>query len=60
MSPVEHARSFFGLLGSLEQLFGCRVDLLEPKAIENPYLLRSIEESRQTLYERSTSVISEV
>jgi predicted nucleotidyltransferase len=52
MSPVEHARSFFSLLESLEKLFGRRVDLLERTAIENPYLLRSIEESRQLLYDR--------
>lgn len=58
MNPVERARSFFGLLGDLEQLFGRRVDLLEPAAIENPYLLESIEESRQTLYEDSTPTYS--
>lgn len=51
MSPTEHARAFFGLLESLEQLFGRHVDLLELKPIENPYLLRSIGESRQILYE---------
>lgn len=51
MSPVEHARSFLGLLESLEQLFGRRIDLLELKPIENPYLRRSIEESRTVLYE---------
>jgi uncharacterized protein len=51
MPHVEHARSFFGLLESLEKLFGRRVDLLEPGPIVNPYLKRSIEESRRILYE---------
>lgn len=51
MPPLEHARSFFGFLESLEQLFGRRVDLLESGPIVNPYLRRSIEESRRVLYE---------
>lgn len=51
MPPVEHARFFLGLLESLEKLFGRRVDLLEPGSIENPYLRRSIEESRQVIFE---------
>jgi predicted nucleotidyltransferase len=51
MSPAEHADSFFGLLADLERLFGRRIDLLERKPIENPYLWESIERSRQILYE---------
>ena len=50
MSPKEHADSFFGLADSLERLFGRRVDLLERAPIENPYLLRSIDETRVALY----------
>jgi predicted nucleotidyltransferase len=51
MSPVRHADSFFGLLEDLERLFGRPIDLLESEPIENPYLWRSIEKSRQALYE---------
>jgi uncharacterized protein len=51
MPPVEHAGSFFGLLADLERLFGRRIDLLEREPIENPYLWKSIEQSRQVLYE---------
>lgn len=51
MSPAAHADSFFDLLADLERLFERRIDLLERKPIENPYLWQSIERSRQILYE---------
>jgi len=51
MPPREHAGSFFGLLADLELLFGKRIDLLEREPIKNPYLWKSIERSRQILYE---------
>lgn len=51
MPPKEHADSFFGLLAALERLFGRAVDLLEREPIENPYLWRSIVQSRTPLYE---------
>ncbi len=51
MPPSEHADAYFGLLHDLESLFDRRIDLLELTAIDNPYLSRSIEESKQLLYE---------
>jgi predicted nucleotidyltransferase len=51
MAPAEHADSFFSLLEGLGNLFGKRVDLLEREPIVNPYLWRSIQRSRQPLYE---------
>ena len=51
MPPIEHAGSFFGLLADLERLFRMRIDLLEREPIKNPYLWKSIERSRQSLYE---------
>lgn len=50
MSPAQHAKTFFGLLADLEGLFGRHVDLLEAKAIENPYVWSSIQQSRHPLY----------
>jgi hypothetical protein len=50
MPPVEHADCYFGLLLSLERLFGRQVDLLEAGAISNPYVRRSIDASRVLLY----------
>ena len=48
---VMYANSYFGLLEGLEQLFGKPVDLVIRSAIENPYFLQSIEETRKLIYE---------
>lgn len=50
MTYTEHADSYFGLLKDLEEFFGLSVDLLEPEAVKNPYLKKSIEESRVIVY----------
>lgn len=50
MQPPDHADCFLGLLVALEDLFGRRVDLIEPQAIRNPYFKQSLNQSRQTLY----------
>jgi uncharacterized protein len=50
MPPTDHADCYFGLLHALEDLLGTRVDLLEEEAISNPYLQRSIDQSKRTLY----------
>lgn len=41
---------FFELLAEMERLFGRSVDLLMPSAIENKYLMRSIDRTRTLLY----------
>lgn len=51
--PVErgaYADAYFGLLFSLEDLFGRKVDLVERSAIRNPYFWKAIEPTRQVLY----------
>ena len=50
MEPREHARAYFGLLDSLENLLGRPVDLVEAKAVCNPYFLESINRTRTVLY----------
>lgn len=50
MPPTDHADCYFGLLESLQELFGCRVDLLETPRVDNPYFLEAIEPTRQVLY----------
>ena len=50
MTPSEHADAYFGLLSALKDLFARPVDLLEVKAIDNPYLLESINQHRVQLY----------
>jgi predicted nucleotidyltransferase len=48
--PAGHAHSYLNLLVALEDLFGRRIDLLEVKAIKNPYLMESINRTRIELY----------
>ncbi len=50
MTPPEHTDAYFGLLNALKELFARSVDLLEVKAIDNPYLLESINLHRVELY----------
>lgn len=47
---VSLARRFVGLSEALEALLGRRVDLMTDHQIENPYLHRSVEATRQPIY----------
>lgn len=42
--------TFFGAKAELEQLLGRGVDLVEPGAVRNPYLLASINRHREAIY----------
>ena len=46
----DYADNYFDLIYSLERLFNRDVDLLEDKAISNPYLRRNIDSSKQLIY----------
>jgi predicted nucleotidyltransferase len=50
MEAVHHAKAYFGLLAALQDLFARQIDLLEIKAVTNPYLLQSIKEQRRQIY----------
>ncbi|RCW68104.1 nucleotidyltransferase family protein [Pseudorhodoferax soli] len=43
-------QSFFGAKSALEQLLGREVDLVEPAAVRNPYVLAGINAHRETVY----------
>jgi len=45
-----YADNYFDLKDALESIFHRNVDLLEDKAIKNPYLRRSIDSSKQLIY----------
>jgi hypothetical protein len=45
-----YADNYFDLKDSLERLFNHEVDLLEDKAIQNPYLRQSIDSSKQLIF----------
>ena len=42
--------AFFGAKSDLEQLLGRGVDLVEPGAVRNPYVLASINRNREATY----------
>jgi predicted nucleotidyltransferase len=46
----DYADNYFDLKSSLENLLNRQVDLLEDKAIKNPYLRQSIDSSKQMIY----------
>ena len=49
---------FFGLYDSLKVLFGREVDLIKFNAIQNPYFLAELEETKVLLYDQSKEEIS--
>ena len=42
--------AYFGLKEDLQHLFGCKVDLVMPRAIRNRYLLEAVNKQRQPVY----------
>jgi predicted nucleotidyltransferase len=49
-APEQHAARYFGLLAALQDLFSCDIDLVEIKAVKNPYFRKGIESSRMRVY----------
>ena len=43
-------QDFFGAKTALEHLLGSTVDLIEPGAVRNPYVLASINRNREAVY----------
>jgi uncharacterized protein len=50
VSPAKHADLYFELLEALQNLLGRHVDLVEIKAMRNPYFIRGVERTRTLLY----------
>lgn len=50
MEPNEHAKSYFGLLEDLQDMFEYNIDLVEAKAVHNPYLKESIRKNKGKVY----------
>ena len=47
---LDYADNYFDLKFSLEDIFKRSVDLLEEKAIKNPYFKRAVEKNMQLIY----------
>ncbi|MGH9860337.1 MAG: nucleotidyltransferase family protein [Candidatus Acidiferrales bacterium] len=48
--PGAYADAYFGLMESLEALYGRPVDLVVASAIRNPYFLQAVERTKVLLY----------
>ena len=50
-SPGEHVELFFGLMEDLQELLRKPVDLVEMRAVKNPFFRQEIEEKKVLLYD---------
>ncbi len=48
--PFEYADNYFNLKFALEDLIKRPIDLLENKAIKNPYIKQNIDQSKSLIY----------
>ncbi len=48
--PMDIFQQYMGFLMALETLFDRRVDLIEEKAMKNPYMIRSANQYREPIY----------
>lgn len=48
--PISYSENYFNLKFQLEQLFQKQIDLLEQKAIRNPYLREQIDKTKVLIY----------
>lgn len=48
--PIDYADHYFALKFSLEDLLQRPIDLLENKAIKNPFLIQQIEQTKTLVY----------
>lgn len=48
--PIEYAENYFALKFSLENLLHKQIDLLEEKAMSNPFLKKSIDSTKTPVY----------
>jgi predicted nucleotidyltransferase len=50
IDPLEYSDFYFNLKFSLEELLRREIDLLESRALKNPYLIDNINQSKTLLY----------
>lgn len=48
--PIIYSENYFSLKSSLEQLFKRKIDLLEEKAVKNPFLKQQIDKTKILVY----------
>lgn len=50
MDTILYADNYFDFKFSLEKIFNRPIDLLEEKALKNPYMIQAINQERQLVY----------
>jgi predicted nucleotidyltransferase len=50
IDPLEYSDFYFNLKFALEELLRREIDLLESRALKNPYLIDNINQSKTLLY----------
>ena len=48
--PLDYSNAYFDLADGLERILDRKVDLVTIASLQNPYFIRSIEESKRLLY----------
>jgi predicted nucleotidyltransferase len=48
--PLDYADYYFSLKFALQELFKRSIDLLESKALKNPYIIENINRSKSLIY----------
>ena len=51
LSVEEYTQNYFTLLYKLRELFDREIDIVTERTLSNPYLIESINESKQLIYE---------
>jgi len=51
MGPREHKEAYFSLIEGLEALFSRKIDLVELRAVRNPFVKSRIEIDQETIYD---------
>ena len=49
--PLRYTSNYFQFKFELEKLFNRKIDLLEERALKNPYFIENINQKKQLLYE---------
>ena len=49
--PLSYADKYFDLKFALEKIFRRKIDLLEEKSLDNPYLMKQINQTKVLIYE---------
>lgn len=50
LDVLDYGDNYYDLKFSLEKIFQRNVDLLEKKALRNPYFLKTIDENKKLIY----------